>query len=83
MNFITTPGKVLPDIQSITMFLLMKYANILHFYSEKSWIWFYNFQSPGNGIAVNWIIMLKTLIVQKHSDLHSVEEWPHYYNCPR
>jgi hypothetical protein len=36
MNFITTPGKVLLDIQSINMFLLMKYTNFLHFYSGMS-----------------------------------------------
>jgi hypothetical protein len=33
-----------------------------------------HFPNPGNGIAVKWIIMLKTIIVQKHSDLHSVEK---------
>jgi hypothetical protein len=36
---------VLLDIQSINMFLLMKYTNFLHFYSGMSWIWFYTFQT--------------------------------------
>jgi hypothetical protein len=34
MNFIPTPGKLLPEIQSVKIFLLLKYRPFLHFYSE-------------------------------------------------
>jgi hypothetical protein len=70
IDFITPSTRLLDVIQSYK-YLLWKYRNRLHFENEMSWKWLFTFQVPGNGIAVNWIIVVRNLsLEQEWSSCH-------------
>jgi hypothetical protein len=63
-KFFTPCTKLLDVIQSYK-YLLLKYRNCHHFENEMSWKLFFIFQVPGNGITVNWIIMVRNLSLEQ------------------
>jgi hypothetical protein len=70
INF-TTPSTKLLDVIHSYKYLLLKYRNHLHFENEMFWKWFFTFQVPGNGITVNWIIVVRYLsLEQEWSSCH-------------